>query len=139
MKYEVNTNNDNEKQTKDNQDFMETKGDIVVSDMLKEIGIPASLKGYKFLKIAIKMCLSHPDQHFFMTKDVYPKIAYIVGNTTAQRVERAIRHSIEVAFTRNPNAEARFGNTIDPRKGKPTNSEFLAEVTEMIRLKLVLR
>lgn len=104
---------------------------------LKELGIPAQMKGYYYLKEAIEMEIKDPLLVEKMTTKLYPDIAK-VWETTPSRVERAIRHSIEVAFSRcDPKIlEAYFMNTIDPMKGKPTNGEFIANVAEMVRMEM---
>ena len=106
-----------------------------VTDMIHELGVPAHIKGYQYLREAILMILD--DVHLLsgITKDLYPKIAEKY-NTTPSRVERAIRHAIELAWGRG-NIDLMteyFGYTINLEKGKPTNSEFIAMVSDRIRL-----
>ncbi len=106
-----------------------------VTGMLHQIGIPAHIKGYLYLRDAILMVVKDVDLLGSITKILYPEIADRFG-TTSSRVERAIRHAIEVAWARN-NAEIIekfFGHTICTEKGKPTNSEFIAMIADHLRL-----
>lgn len=106
-----------------------------VTGMLHQIGIPAHIKGYLYLRDAILMVVKDIDLLGSITKILYPEIADRF-NTTSSRVERAIRHAIEVAWARN-NAEIIekfFGHTICTEKGKPTNSEFIAMLADHLRL-----
>jgi two-component system response regulator (stage 0 sporulation protein A) len=106
-----------------------------VTEMLHQIGIPAHIKGYLYLRDAILMVVEDVDLLGSITKILYPEIADRF-NTTPSRVERAIRHAIEVAWTRN-NVEIIkkfFGHTINTEKGKPTNSEFIAMMADRLRL-----
>lgn len=106
-----------------------------VTDVLHQIGIPAHIKGYLYLRNAIIMVVEEIELLGAITKILYPRIAESY-ETTPSRVERAIRHAIEVAWSRN-NAEIIrkfFGYTINIEKGKPTNSEFIAMVADRIRL-----
>ena len=111
--------------------------DIVISDIMRQIGVPAHIKGYLYLRTAIKLCVSDSEMLGSVTKILYPTVAKQY-NTTSSRVERAIRHSIEVAWSRGRQETMNeiFGYTIDNGKGKPTNSEFIAMVADRIRLKL---
>lgn len=106
-----------------------------VTDMIHEIGVPAHIKGYQYLREAIMMCVEDPDMLGSITKVLYPTIAR-KNQTTASRVERAIRHAIEVAWNRGrmETLDAMFGYTINMGKGKPTNSEFIALIADKIRL-----
>ena len=99
-----------------------------VTDMIHEIGVPAHIKGYQYLREDPAMISS-------ITKILYPTIAKRF-QTTPSRVERAIRHAIEVAWSRGrmETLDAMFGYTIDTGKGKPTNSEFIALIADRIRL-----
>lgn len=106
-----------------------------VTEMLHQIGIPAHIKGYLYLRDAILMVVEDIDLLGSITKILYPEIA-VRFNTTPSRVERAIRHAIEVAWARN-NIEIIkkfFGHTINTEKGKPTNSEFIAMMADRLRL-----
>lgn len=106
-----------------------------VTQMLHEIGIPAHIKGYQYLRDAIAISVAEEDMLVSVTKILYPSIAKKHG-TTASRVERAIRHAIEVAWTRGclETIYGIFGYTVSNGKGKPTNSEFIALVADKIRL-----
>jgi len=107
-----------------------------VTDMIHEIGVPAHIKGYQYLRDAIVMSVRDPQMISAITKILYPTIAKNF-QTTPSRVERAIRHAIEVAWSRGKveNLEKLFGYTINTGKGKPTNSEFIALISDKIRLK----
>lgn len=106
-----------------------------VTDMIHEIGVPAHIKGYQYLREAIMMSVDDPGMISSITKILYPTIAKRF-QTTPSRVERAIRHAIEVAWSRGKmeTLDALFGYTIDTGKGKPTNSEFIALIADRIRL-----
>lgn len=106
-----------------------------VTNMIHEIGVPAHIKGYQYLREAIMMSVEDPAMISSITKILYPTIAKRF-QTTPSRVERAIRHAIEVAWSRGrmETLDALFGYTIDTGKGKPTNSEFIALIADRIRL-----
>ena len=106
-----------------------------VTDMIHEIGVPAHIKGYQYLREAIMMSVEDPAMISSITTIPYPTIAKRF-QTTPSRVERAIRHAIEVAWSRGrmETLDAMFGYTIDTGKGKPTNSEFIALIADRIRL-----
>lgn len=106
-----------------------------VTNMIHEIGVPAHIKGYQYLREAIMMSVEDPVMISSITKILYPTIAKRF-QTTSSRVERAIRHAIEVAWSRGrmETLDAMFGYTIDTSKGKPTNSEFIALIADRIRL-----
>lgn len=106
-----------------------------ITSIIKEIGVPAHIKGYIYLREAIQMVYSDIDLLGAVTKILYPDIAK-KHNTTSSRVERAIRHAIEVAWNRG-NYEvisSMFGYTVHHLKSKPTNSEFIAMIADKIRL-----
>lgn len=107
-----------------------------VTDMIHEIGVPAHIKGYQYLREAIMMSVQDMEMLNSITKLLYPSIAGKY-QTTPSRVERAIRHAIEVAWSRGrmETLDALFGYTISTGKGKPTNSEFIALITDRLRLK----
>lgn len=107
-----------------------------VTSMLHEIGIPAHIKGYHYLRDSIIMAVMDMDVLNAITKVLYPTVAK-KNLTTSSRVERAIRHAIEVAWSRGKldTIDELFGYTINNGKGKPTNSEFIALVADTIRLK----
>lgn len=107
-----------------------------VTDMIHEIGVPAHIKGYQYLREAIMMSVEDVEMLSSITKILYPTIAKKF-QTTPSRVERAIRHAIEVAWSRGrmETLDGLFGYTINTGKGKPTNSEFIALIADKIRLR----
>lgn len=107
-----------------------------ITNIIHEIGVPAHIKGYMYLREAITMVVNDMELLSAVTKELYPSIAKKY-NTTASRVERAIRHAIEVAWSRGQveTINKLFGYTIHNDKGKPTNSEFIAMVADKLRLK----
>jgi two-component system response regulator (stage 0 sporulation protein A) len=109
--------------------------EAVITDIIHEIGVPAHIKGYQYLRSAILMAVTDMDILNSITKQLYPSIAEEY-NTTPSRVERAIRHAIEVAWGRGKmdTINELFGYTINAGKGKPTNSEFIALIADKIRL-----
>ena len=113
------------------EDDLETR----VTDMLHEIGIPAHIKGYHYLRDAIMMAVEDMDVLNAITKVLYPTVAKKY-KTTSSRVERAIRHAIEVAWSRGKldTLDELFGYTVSNGKGKPTNSEFIALIADTIQL-----
>lgn len=114
---------------------VKNKLEIVVSDILHEIGVPAHVKGYRYLRSAIQRAVKDPDICEHITKGLYPDIAAEFA-TTPSRVERAIRHAIEIAIDRSDleTVQKWFGYTISSSKGKPTNSEFIALIADKLRL-----
>lgn len=106
-----------------------------VTNIIHEIGVPAHIKGYQYLRDAILMSVDNSEMLNSVTKILYPSIAKQRG-TTPSRVERAIRHAIEVAWSRGrlDTIDELFGYTIHTGKGKPTNSEFVALIVDKIRL-----
>lgn len=106
-----------------------------ITNIIHEIGVPAHIKGYMYLREAITMVYNNIELLGSITKILYPEIAKKF-NTTASRVERAIRHAIEVAWSRGniDSISALFGYTINISKAKPTNSEFIAMVADRLRL-----
>lgn len=127
-------------ESKNNPLMVEDEGDahqleIIVTNMIHEIGVPAHIKGYQYLRSAIIMAVGDMDILNSVTKQLYPSIAKL-HKTTASRVERAIRHAIEVAWGRGKVEiiDDLFGYTINAGKGKPTNSEFIALIADKIRL-----
>ena len=114
--------------------------EAVVTRIIHEIGVPAHIKGYQYLRSAIVIAVGDMDILNSITKQLYPTIAQMYG-TTASRVERAIRHAIEVAWSRGKieTINELFGYTISAGKGKPTNSEFVALIADKIRLEAKMR
>lgn len=113
--------------------------EIVVTDVLHQMGIPAHIKGYHYLREAIILSLGDEEMLESITKLLYPTIAERF-DTTASRVERAIRHAIETAWDRGDIdvLNGMFGYTVSVGKGKPTNSEFIALITDNLRLRFRL-
>ena len=111
-----------------------------VTDIIHEIGVPAHIKGYQYLRDAIMLSVDNTEMLNSITKMLYPTIAKR-HKTTPSRVERAIRHAIEVAWSRGKTdtIDALFGYTVSGGKGKPTNSEFVALIADKIRLEYKLR
>ena len=111
--------------------------EALVTNIIHEVGVPAHIKGYQYLREAIIMVINDIDVINQITKCLYPQIANKF-HTTPSRVERAIRHAIEVAWGRGQQdvVENIFGYTISAAKGKPTNSEFIAMISDKLRLEL---
>ena len=111
--------------------------EAMVTNLIHEVGVPAHIKGYQYLREAIMMVVNDIDVINQITKSLYPQIAQRF-QTTPSRVERAIRHAIEVAWGRGEPSvmENIFGYTISAAKGKPTNSEFIAMIADKLRLEL---
>ena len=111
-----------------------------VTDIIHEVGVPAHIKGYQYLRDAIIMVIREPEMLNSITKILYPTIAKR-NQTTPSRVERAIRHAIEVAWGRGNMdiINSLFSYTVSTGKGKPTNSEFIALIADKIRLQNKLR
>lgn len=116
--------------------FLNNNLESEITNIIHEIGVPAHIKGYLYLREAIFMVVNDVELLSAVTKELYPTIAKKF-NTTASRVERAIRHAIEVAWSRGQveTINKIFGYTIHNSKGKPTNSEFIAMVADKLRLK----
>ena len=115
------------------KDTLETS----ITNIIHEVGVPAHIKGYQYIREAITLAVNDMDVINSITKQLYPTLAKKF-KTTPSRVERAIRHAIEVAWTRgsmDTNNEM-FGNTISATKGKPTNSEFIAMIADKLRLEM---
>lgn len=108
--------------------------DMTVSSILRELGMPAHVKGYRYVREAIIIAVNDTDMIHAVTTALYPSVAKRF-NTTPSRVERAVRHSIELTWDRGDldTLQKYFGYTISSMKGKPTNSEFIAMVSEHIR------
>ena len=118
---------------KRNQENLEA----LVTNVIHEVGVPAHIKGYQYLREAIVMVVKDIDMINQITKQLYPEIADRY-HTTPSRVERAIRHAIEVAWGRGQQetVERIFGYTVSAAKGKPTNSEFIAMIADKLRMEL---
>ena len=111
--------------------------EVRVTEILHQIGVPAHIKGYHYLRDAIMKSVNNPDIINAVTKQLYPSVAKRF-ETTSSRVERAIRHAIEVAWDRGDVdiLNSYFGYTIHNSRGKPTNSEFVAMISDNLRLQL---
>ena len=109
--------------------------EALVTNVIHEVGVPAHIKGYQYLREAIMMVVNDIEIINQITKQLYPDIAKTFG-TTPSRVERAIRHAIEVAWNRGQIEmhDKIFGYTVNSNKGKPTNSEFIAMIADRLRL-----
>ena len=110
-----------------------------ISRILHTIGIPAHIKGYAYLRSAIIMTVEDPDIINYVTKSLYPSVAKS-HHTTTSRVERAIRHAIEIAWDRGDveTLNSFFGYTISRQRGKPTNSEFIAMIADKLRMGVIM-
>ena len=111
---------------------------ISISKMLHELGMPSHIKGYQYIREAISMVYDNPEIVGGITKELYPTLAGKF-DTTVSRVERAIRHAIEVSWNRGDwdLMEEIFGHSVDIDKAKPTNSEFIVTVADKLRLEYV--
>ena len=114
----------------------ETDLEAQVTKIIHQIGVPAHIKGYQYLRTAIIMAIKDTEVINSVTKILYPTVAKLYG-TTSSRVERAIRHAIEVAWDRGDLdvLNSFFGYTVQNSRGKPTNSEFIAMIADNLRLK----
>ncbi|MBP9988384.1 MAG: sporulation transcription factor Spo0A [Ruminococcus sp.] len=111
--------------------------EVDVTQILHQIGVPAHIKGYQYLRQAILLSVDNAEMISSVTKLLYPSVAKIY-KTTSSRVERAIRHAIEVAWDRGDVdvLNSYFGYTIQSTRGKPTNSEFIAMIADRLRLQM---
>ena len=118
-----------------NIDFYHNNLQISITKILHELGIPSHIKGYQYIREAIGIIYEHPEVIGGITKELYPELASKF-DTTVSRVERAIRHAIEVSWNRANWSlmEEIFGNSVDIDKAKPTNSEFIVTVADKLRL-----
>lgn len=128
-------NNSRQNAYEDKEAYMERNLESDVTNIIHEIGVPAHIKGYQYLRDAIMMSVNDGEMLNSITKLLYPSIAKR-HKTTPSRVERAIRHAIEVAWSRGKmdTIDELFGYTVNNGKGKPTNSEFVALIADKIRL-----
>lgn len=115
----------------------ETELEVMVTDIIHQIGVPAHIKGYYYLREAIMLSVHNMEILNSVTKLLYPTIAKGF-ETTSSRVERAVRHAIEVAWDRGDVdiLNSYFGYTVHNNRGKPTNSEFIAMISDKLRLKM---
>ena len=120
-----------------NSNRRDTNIEALVTSMIHEIGVPAHIKGYQYLREAIMIAVKDMEVINAITKVLYPQVAKTFG-TTPSRVERAIRHAIEVAWDRGDleTLQRFFGYTVSNTKGKPTNSEFIALIADKLQLQL---
>ena len=111
---------------------------IAVTNVLHELGVPSHIKGYSYIRESILEVFFNPDMIGGITKELYPKIAEEF-NTTVSRVERAIRHAIEVSWNRGnwDLMQEIFGYSVDIEKAKPTNSEFIVTIADKLRLEFM--
>ena len=111
--------------------------EVLVSEIMHQIGVPAHIKGYQYLREAIILSINDTEMMNSVTKVLYPTVAKRFS-TTSSRVERAIRHAIEVAWDRGDldTLQRFFGYTVSNTKGKPTNSEFIALIADKLQLQL---
>ena len=109
----------------------------MISEIMHQIGVPAHIKGYQYLREAIILSIRDDEMMSSVTKVLYPTVAKKFG-TTPSRVERAIRHAIEVAWDRGDVdvLSSYFGYTIQNSRGKPTNSEFIAMISDKLKLQM---
>ncbi len=117
--------------------YTDNELEMMVTEIIHQIGVPAHIKGYHYLREAIILAIKDDDMINSVTKILYPTVAKKF-QTTSSRVERAIRHAIEVAWDRGDIdvLNAYFGYTINNDRGKPTNSEFIAMIADKLRLRL---
>ena len=116
-------------------DFYHSNIQVSITKMLHELGIPSHIKGYQYLREAITVIFERPETIGGITKELYPELANKF-DTTVSRVERAIRHAIEVSWNRGniDLMEEIFGHSVDIDKAKPTNSEFVVTLADKLRL-----
>ncbi|MBR3198588.1 MAG: sporulation transcription factor Spo0A [Bacilli bacterium] len=118
-----------------NIDFYNSNIQVSITKMLHELGIPSHIKGYGYIREAVNIIFENPEIIGGITKELYPELAFKF-NTTVSRVERAIRHAIEVSWNRGnlDFMEELFGYSVDIDKAKPTNSEFMVTIADKLRL-----
>lgn len=116
-------------------DFYNSNLQVSISKLLHDLGIPSHIKGYQFLRDAVKMLFDDPNIVGGITKELYPELANKY-NTTVSRVERSIRHAVEVSWNRGDLKlmENIFGHSVDIDRAKPTNSEFIVTIADKLRL-----
>ena len=124
-----------EKSVNKNIDFRHNDLQISITKILHELGIPSHIKGYQYIREAISIIYNRPETIGGITKELYPELA-LKFDTTVSRVERAIRHAIEVSWNRGnwDLMEDIFGHSVDIDKAKPTNSEFIVTIADKMRL-----
>ncbi|MDR0326228.1 MAG: sporulation initiation factor Spo0A C-terminal domain-containing protein [Oscillospiraceae bacterium] len=122
------------------RDSIESGLELRVTNILQEIGIPANLRGYYYIREAIIVAAGNINVISHITKSLYPAVAQKCG-TTPSRVERAMRHAIDAAWSRGMSESINtvFGCTVNVNGGKPTNSEFIALIADRLRLEKTAR
>lgn len=130
-------NNERKNFSEKNLSVSDSDLELMITDIIHQIGVPAHIKGYHYLREAILMSVKNTEAINSVTKMLYPSVAK-KHKTTSSRVERAIRHAIEVAWDRGDVdvLNSYFGFTINNGRGKPTNSEFIAMISDKLRLRL---
>ena len=130
--------NDSIKASKELVEIQDKGLQIKVTNLLHELGIPSHIKGYQYIRSAILMVYDNPSFIGGITKQLYPDLS-IKFNTSIERVERAIRHAIEVSWIRGDIdlMESIFGHSVDIDKAKPTNSEFIVTIADKLRLDMI--
>lgn len=125
----------NKKENTQEIDFYNSNLQVSITKMLHELGIPSHIKGYQYIREAVGIIFENPSIIGGITKELYPELAQKY-NTTVSRVERAIRHAIEVSWNRGnlDFMEEIFGYSVDIDKAKPTNSEFMVTIADKLRL-----
>ncbi|MBR0423692.1 MAG: sporulation transcription factor Spo0A [Clostridia bacterium] len=138
INYKSQLNYSKEQNSKEIMDYRNNSNmEVKITEILHQIGVPAHIKGYHYLRNSIMMSIENPEIINSVTKQLYPSVAHNF-ETTSSRVERAIRHAIEVAWDRGDIdiLNSYFGYTIHNSRGKPTNSEFIAMISDRLRLSL---
>jgi len=127
--------NKRKESSKKNIDFYNSNLQVAITKILHELGIPSHIKGYQYIREGIGILFDHPETIGGITKELYPELAQKF-DTTVSRVERAIRHAIEVSWNRGSweLMEEIFGHSVDIDKAKPTNSEFIVTIADKLRL-----
>ena len=125
----------NRKKNSKNIDIQHSNLQVSITKILHELGIPSHIKGYQYIREGISIIFEHPETIGGITKELYPELATHF-ETTVSRVERAIRHAIEVSWNRGnwDYMEEIFGHSVDIDRAKPTNSEFIVTIADKLRL-----
>ena len=125
----------NNVKTSKSLDLHHNKVQVAITKILHELGIPSHIKGYQYIREGVEIIFEHPETIGGITKELYPELA-LRFDTTVSRVERAIRHAIEVSWNRGDwdLMEEIFGHSVDIDKAKPTNSEFMVTIADKLRL-----
>ena len=130
----------NKKKNSKNIDLHHNNIQISITKILHELGIPSHIKGYQYIRDGVSMIFDNPNMIGGITKELYPELASKF-DTTVSRVERAIRHAIEVSWNRGnwDLMEEIFGNSVDIDRAKPTNSEFIVTIADKLRMDLTIQ